>query len=114
MGQASPTGANPYVRAYGGMLGTIPARRILTLVKGQATPVAFAYSLAGAFVKKMILKMEANKPIMYDMEFGGYAVASSSLAGLSDRTQTPILGSQGSLYIDAVGGTIGTTTITTT
>lgn len=114
MGQASPSGGGPYVRDYIGMLGTIPARRILTIVKGQASPVAHVYSLAGAFLKKATFKIESNKPLMYDFEFGGYLVGTQALAALSDRTQTPITAPQGLLYIDAVGGTIGSTAITTT
>lgn len=112
-GQATPSGAGPYVRAYLGMLGTIPARRVATLVKGQASPVAYAYGLAGGVLSKAVFKIEANKPIMYDFDWVGYLASTSSLAALSDRTQTPVMGNQALLYIDAVGGTIGTTAITT-
>lgn len=114
IGQASPSGGGPYLRNYLGFLGTMPARRVFTLVKGQTTPVAHCYGLSGAVVSQAVFKIESGQPFTYELDFIGKAIATSSFGSLSDRTQSPILAPQFSLYIDSWGGTIGSTQITTT
>ncbi len=113
-GQASPSGGGPYVRAYLGMLGTLPARRVMTLVKGQTTPVAHVYGLTSALITTATFKLESGQPFKYDFDWVGKNIVTSAFGALSDRTQTPILAPDFSLYIDAVGGTIGSTQITST
>lgn len=112
-GTATPSGGNPYVRDYIGALGTIPVRRVFTLVKGQSTPVSHIYGLSGGVLKEITISLESGAAMKYDMSFIGKLFATTSFGSLSDRTQTPILAPQGLLYIDAVGGTIGTTAIST-
>lgn len=111
-GIATPGGANPYTRDYLGALGTVPTRRVFTLVKGQSSPVSHIYGLNGAVLTEMGIKIESNQPWMYDLSFKGKNYTTDTLDSLSDRTQTPILANNTSLYIDAVGGTIGTTQVT--
>ncbi len=110
MGVATPTGANPYVYSYTAGLGTLPARRSFTLIKGNGSNV---YTLSGATIKEATFTVETGQPLKYDISFVGKLAQTGSLAALSDRTQTPILAPQFTSYIDAVGGTIGTTAITT-
>jgi len=112
LGTATPSGS--YTRAYAGMLGTCPTRKIFTLVRGQAGPLAHCYGLAGALLTKATFKVSSFAPMTYDLEFGGVGVASDAFVALSDRTQTPVLGNQMSLFIDAVGGTIGATAVAST
>lgn len=112
-GIATPSGSNPYVRDYIGALGTIPTRRVFTLVKGQSTPVSHIYGLTGATLTEATFSVESKQPLKYDFSFIGKNFATDTFASLNDRTQTPILAPQFALYIDAVGGTIGTTAITT-
>lgn len=111
-GTATPSGGNPYVRAYTGALGTIPSRRVFTLCKGQSAPVSHIYTLAGAVLTEATFKIESGQPWKYDFSFIGKNVVTDTIDSLSDRTQTPILAPETLLYIDAVGGTIGTTAIT--
>lgn len=108
-GQATPSGAGPYVYAHNGTLGTVPTRRKLTLAKGQGSDV---HSLLGGIVKEISFKVESGKEATFEASLVGKKVVSDSLAALSDRTLNPVLASQFALYIDAVGGTIGTTAIT--
>lgn len=108
-GQATPSGAGPYVYAHNGVLGTVPTRRKLTLVKGQGTDV---HSLLGGIVNEMTIKVESGKEATFEASLIGKKTVSDSLAALSDRTLNPVLATHFALYIDAVGGTIGTTAIT--
>lgn len=112
-GEATPSGANPYVYAYSAPLGTLPTRRIWTIVKGMSAPTSNIYGLAGGVLTELTLKTESKKPLTYDATFAGKSMASVSLAALSDRSLTPIMAHQASIYIDAVGGTIGSTAVTT-
>lgn len=110
---ATPSGANPYVRAYTGALGTIPTHKAFTLAKGTSQGYSHCYSLLGAIVNEMTIKIESGKPWMYDLGFIGKNYGTDTIDSLSDRTQTPIHANVTTLYIDAVGGTIGTTAIST-
>ena len=110
LGQVVPTGAGPYIYAGAAPLTTIPTRRMMTLIGGQ---VGGIYKLAGGLVQELGISIEPNKPWKFDASLVGKNVSVGALAALSDRTQTPIHANVTTLYIDAVGGTIGTTAITT-
>lgn len=110
---ATPSGANPYVRAYTGALGTIPTHKAFTLAKGTGQGYSHCYSLTGAIVNEMSVKIQTSKPWELDLSFIGKSVGTDTIDSLSDRTQTPIHANNTTLYIDAVGGTIGTTAIST-
>ncbi len=110
MGKATPSGAGPYVYAHSAPAGsTLPDRRIFTIVRKQAGAIN---ALAGATLTELNLSLEARGALKYEATFIGKSVSAVSGASLSDRTQTPIVAPQGALYIDAGGGTIGTTQIT--
>ena len=107
---ASPTGVGPYVYTRNAPLTAAPTRRMMTMIWGQTGAI---YKLAGGLVQDFTLSIESNKPWKFDAGIVGKSVATGALAALSDRTQTPIHANVSTLYIDAVGGTIGTTAITT-
>lgn len=111
-GIATPTGSGPYVYAYAMPVGTAPTPRIMTLVYGASDGV---YRMPGSLVNMISLKGESNKEITQEIEFlGKQVVASGSLASLSDRTETVATGNDVAIYIDAWGGTIGSTLISNT
>lgn len=107
---ATPGAATTYIRDYTGQLTAAPTRTKYTLYKGQSGKVQ---KLLGAIFTEFNLKIASNKTWTYTAKLLGKSVADGSLAALSDRTQTPIHANQMSLYLDAVGGTIGSTAITT-
>lgn len=106
----SPTGAGPYVYVRDAPLTTLPTRRLFTLVKGNSTN--YSYGLNSGIINELAIKIESNQPWMFDAKLFGQKVSELALAGMSDRTATPIHANVTSLYIDAWGGTIGTTAIT--
>lgn len=107
-GQATPSGAGPYVRAYSGA-GAVPAPRILTLAHGSGVGVQ---SLVGALISKFSLAFEPNKRATIKADMIGYGVENDTLDSLADRTVIPIHSNDVTLYVDAWGGTVGTTAIT--
>lgn len=111
LGEATPSGAGPYVRAYSAPLGTLPTPRILTWVYGDATN---CYKLAGGLISKLTVKGENGAPMTATADLIGKDVTAGSLAALSDRTVNVAMGDHMALYIDTWGGTIGTTQITNT
>jgi len=113
MGEATPTGSNPYTYAYTAPLGTLPTRRVLTVIRGAAAPLSNIYTLAGGVIQEATFKCESQQPLKYDLTLVGKNIATGTLASLSDRSLTPIMAHQGTIFIDAVGGTIGTTAVTT-
>jgi hypothetical protein len=108
LGIATPSGAGPYVYALSGPTTAVPTRRMLTLVHGQTGAVR---ALAGGLVDDLTISIESNKSWKFDAKLLGKSVAAGTLQALSDRTQTPIHANVTSLYIDAVGGTVGSTLI---
>lgn len=111
LGISTPSGAGPYVYADAVPLTTVPTRRMLSLIYGQTGAV---WKLAGGLVDELTIKIQSNKPWEFTAKLLGKAVSVGALAALSDRTQTPIHANVTSLYIDAIGGTVGTTLINST
>lgn len=106
LGQATPSGAGPYVRAYTAPLETPPTPRILTAAKGNGSNV---YGANGVVLDELTLTFEKNAEATFSAHGIGTAAATDTLAALSDRTVNHIMGHHLALYIDAFGGTIGTT-----
>jgi hypothetical protein len=107
----TPSGANPYVRAGEIPLTAVPAHRMMTMNWGQTGAVK---KLAGCIANDLTIKIEANQPWKFDVSGIAKSVVDGTIAVLTDRTQTPIHANNTALKIDAWGGTIGTTTITST
>lgn len=108
LGQATPSGSNPYTRAYSAPLGTAPSPRILTLVYGDATDCS---QLAGALISKLVIKGENGGPMRMTADLIGKQESAGTLESLSDRTVNLVMGDHTALYVDTWGGTIGSTQI---
>lgn len=108
-GQATPTGAGPYVRAYAAPTTTAPTPRILSLVKGTSTG---SYRLVGALLSSMTLRLEQGKPLMLNGDLVGNKVNTQALASLSDVTVNPILANHvATIKWDTWAGTMGGTSL---
>ena len=109
-GVVSPTGANPYTYAHAAPSTTLPTARVQTIVKGNGTNT---YKGEGMVVTDFEISAKANEYWKFMANMVGEEVTTGSLAALSDRSVNPIVGNMNTLFIDAFGGTIGTTAITT-
>lgn len=107
---ATPGSSPTYTRTYNGQTTSVPTRSMYTLYKGQSGKVQ---KLLGGMFSEYGIKIESNKPWEFTGKLLGKSVADGTLASLSDRTQTPIHANTTTFYLDAVGGTIGTTAVTT-
>lgn len=112
--EATPSGVDPYTRTYAApvTVGTAPSPRINTLVHGAGAGKAF--KLTGGVLSRLQLGVEMNGRMTFEAEFVGQKVDAGSLASLAAGAFTPIMGHHVTLYIDAAGGTIGTTSIADT
>ena len=106
---ATPGASTTYTRDYVGQLLAAPTRRSYTLFKGSTGKVQ---KITGAIVDELTIKIESNKPWQFTAKFLGKAAADGALASLSDRSQTPIHANQTTFTLDAVGGTMGATAVT--
>jgi len=114
-GQASPTGTGPYVRAYQLPVGSITTPRILTLVHGNSQTGGGVFTLPGGLITQLKLAVKIGGPAQLTASFIGKQVdTSQSLQSLSDRPVTTIMGQPWVVYLDAWGGTIGSTQLTAT
>lgn len=109
-GIATPSGSGTYTRDYAAPLTSAPTSpRIFSVVYGTGSDI---YRGIGIQVAKLTISGERNAPLMVKGDLIGKEVDSSgALAALSDRTTEAILFPSTALYIDASGGTIGTTAI---
>jgi len=111
-GQATPSGAGPYTRAYAAPITTAPTPRILTLVKGDST--VGAYRMAGSLLSNFTLRVEPKKRMAISGDLIGIQLSATTLASLTAATVIPIMpnhvGATG-IKLDAWGGTMGTTTL---
>ena len=110
-GTATPTGAGPYVYTYTAPSTSAPTSRMQTIYYGDATGT---YKLVGALPSKISIKGESNKELTAAIDLIGKSVTAGSLAALSDRSVSPVMGNDLTVFIDAWGGTVGTTAIDTT
>jgi hypothetical protein len=109
-GEATPGGVGPYTYDYVGPTVTAPSPRIMTMVYGDGTR---AYALAGGICNALTLSLAHGDAMRMTAEYLGHDVESDSVEALSDRALTEATAEHMSLFIDAVGGTVGTTAITT-
>lgn len=105
----STPGAGPtYTRDYVGQLLTAPTRRKYTLYRGSTGKVQ---KMLGSVVTEFNLKVETNKTWQFTAKLVGASVLDGALASLSDRSQTPVHANVTTMYLDAVGGTMGSTPV---
>jgi len=110
LGQATPSGAGPYTRAYAAPGASAPTPRILSLVKG--TSGVGAYVLVGGLLSSMTLRLEQSKPLMLNGDLVGNKMATDTLESLSDVAVNPIMADHMStIHWDAWSGTMGATAL---
>ena len=109
LGEDTPSGGGPYTYDYSVPGATAPSPRILSLYRGLLG--AFEYRLVGGLVDELKFTIETGQPWKFDASFLGHSVKPAALASLSDRAATWVMAQDTELYIDAFGGTIGTTQI---
>lgn len=112
-GRVTPTGANPYTYTYAAPLTAVPTNpRAMTLLYGDSSGT---YALLGALCNGLKITGENNAEWKIEADLFGKSIDTTrSLAVLSDRAVAVTMGNDTSLWIDAWGGTMGTTAITTT
>jgi hypothetical protein len=113
-GTATPSGTGPYVYAYTAPLTSAPTAKSFTWIYGNTQTGGGIYKLSGGVVNSFTLKGATGKPTMISGDIIGKNVTTGSFAALSNRTVEVIMGQPWVVYYDAVGGTIGTTQLTTT
>jgi hypothetical protein len=110
-GTAAPGAATTYTRSYAAPTtagATIPLRTIEYGTSGAS------YRLEGALLESLTVSGEAGGYWTAQAGFIGEAVATVSLAALSERTVELIRTADTVLTVDAAGGTIGTTAVPAT
>lgn len=109
-GEATPTGSDPYTYAHAAPLTVVPASpRILSLVYGGADGV---YGLTGGMLNGLTVSGRTGEALRFSGPLIGKAVATDTLESLSDRTVNVVMADHVALYIDAWGGAMGATQIT--
>lgn len=103
---AAPTGADPYTYSYEAPTTSAPTRRFFTIQYGDS---GTSYAMTGALVKSLSISGAAGEALTMTIEFVGHHVEADSIDSLSDRTTNIATAAQTELYIDATGGTEGTT-----
>lgn len=119
MGDVSPSGAGPYVRAGAAPLtAVVAAPRMQTIyVSNLDSTDGFFYKYLGAQASKINISCKSMDYMQMTVDRLASRVVTSDATDaatgtLTDRTVTPILGNDMTLFLDDVGGTIGTTGIT--
>lgn len=111
LGVATPSGGGPYTRDYAApSAAAVATPRINTFMVGYAG-ASTPYQLVGAHTSKLSIKAATGEPVMMSAELVGYEVKSGTLASLSERAVNQIMGHECAIYVDAWGGTIGSTQI---
>ena len=106
---ATPSGSGPYTKAYAAPLSADPTPRIQTLVTGHGSNV---YKGTGMVMDELTFSFAKNEPMKYSCHYFGTGISTATLAALNDRTLNYVMGQHVALYIDAFGGTIGSTAFT--
>lgn len=107
--EATPSGGGPYQRDYAAPTTAVTTPRVLTVVHGEGS---FVYGLTGGIITDHSITIESNAPWTCTNDMIGKQVLDDAFASLSILSATPIMGNDTTLYIDAWGGTIGTTAVT--
>ena len=101
-----------YIYAYPLGTTTVNTLKTYTLESGDNQQ---AEEMAYCFVEKLTLSGSRGEAVMMSADWIGRQVANSTFTGaLTVPTVEEILTAKGSLFIDDIGGTIGTTAVTST
>lgn len=109
-GAATITGSGPYVHTYYGPYGSAVTPKIYTVQLGQSAlgPVR----LAGGLINSVRISAEADGIWKATAEMIGSHVQANALTALSKPAVTLIRAADTVIYVDAWGGTIGSTALT--
>lgn len=107
-GAVAPTGSSPYTWTFAAPSTSMPSPKPFTLEYGESSS---AYKMAGAIAAKLGFKLEVGKLWAMTAEYIGKSVSSVTLANLSDRTVEAVRVGDTKVYMDAWGGTMGTTEV---
>lgn len=115
VGEVTPSGVGPYTRdgAAPGTSAVVPRRH--TVYYGDTA--GGTYRLVGGVPISLKLNGASNEEMTYEVELLGYDVESgATLAALADPALNPLIGNDftSGLFVDAWGGTIGTTPVANT
>lgn len=111
-GEATPSGAGPFTYAGSAPGSSAPASpRLMNFVQGEGSDV---WGMAGSIVDELTIAISSNEMGSVSGSLLGKQVNEEALVGLADRAINTIMGDHVSIYIDAWGGTIGTTQIPNT
>ncbi len=109
--RATPTGSGPYTRNYSGPSTGQTTPSFFTVVWGQGTQ---AWKAEGCVLTSLQIEGKTNAPVKYTAEFVCQQVTAGTLATLTDREVNPVMGNHAGVFVDAFGGTVGTTALNTT
>jgi hypothetical protein len=114
IGTVTPTGANPYVYTYTMPTGnTVNTIKTYTIEAYNVIGVADYREMAYSFVESFSLTGAAGEAWMMSADWlGRIPVTGTPTAALTPPTVEDVLFPKTKLYIDASGGTIGTTQVT--
>lgn len=109
---AAPSGAGPYTRDYAIPTSSAPTIRSLSLIYGETGALT---RMHGATLQKAVFHFPREGELTVDLDLIGEEIDDGgALAALSDRAVNVAMAADALLYLDAWGGTIGTTELTAT
>ena len=112
-GEATPSGAGPYVRT-GGAPTTVAVATPRKMTAFYDDPGgAGTYKAAGLLPSKLTISGKQGEEMMLKADLLAKQVTTGSPAALSDRSVNVVMGSDTKIYVDAWGGTIGSTEMAT-
>jgi len=112
-GVATPSGAGPYVRT-GGAPTTVAVATPRFMTAFYDDPGgAGTYKAAGVLPSKLTIGGKQGEEMMLKADLLAKQITTGTPAALSDRSMNVVMGSDTKLYVDAWGGTIGTTEMAT-
>jgi hypothetical protein len=110
---ATPTGSGPYTRDYALPVGSTPNALKLYTLEGGNKSVGDGHRMAYSFVESFKLSGRANEAWKLSSTWAGRRKTSQALTGsLAVPAQEVALFNNSRLYIDATGGSWGTTPVT--
>jgi len=107
LGSQTPSGSDPYTWTWDAVYAA-PTVDPLTVIKGGPAGV---YKLEGAVVNGWTFSGETGKRLKSTFDLLGINFTTGALAGLSDRVVTPMNGHEVEIFMEAAGGTPGTTSL---
>lgn len=110
-GAAAPTGSDPYTRAYTAPLTSAPTPERQTIEFGTS---GASYKGTSALIMKYSETIENGEFARFAIDYACKSIATVSLASLSDRVVEAVRSADTVLYMDAVGGTMGSTAVAAT